>query len=258
LFPYSDADVHHGSFPYTNVVLIGLCCLMFLYQLAVGGVGFLTGGGGVEAQVFFLKWGFIPEELIRSQPYSTIVTEQGVTLSIETPLPTWVTIFSSMFMHGGFMHFAGNMMFLWVFGDNIEDRLGHVKYLFFYLFTGVVATLAHFAIDPSSSTPLVGASGAISGVLGAYLVLYPYNRVKALVVLYTITVIELRAAILLGLWFVWQLFQGLISLGLSSQVNVAFFAHIGGFVAGSLILVAIKLVAHEPLKPVNPRRPYLD
>ncbi|MQG47940.1 MAG: rhomboid family intramembrane serine protease, partial [SAR202 cluster bacterium] len=89
-----------------------------------------------------------------------------------------------------------------------------------------MATLAHFAIDPSSSTPLVGASGAISGVLGAYLVLYPYNRVKALVVLYTITVIELRAAILLGLWFVWQLFQGLISLGLSSQVNVAFFAHI--------------------------------
>ena len=95
MFPYSDADVHHGSFPYTNVVLTGLCCLMFLYQLAVGGVGFLTGegGGGVEAQVFFLKWGFIPEELIRSQPYSTIVTEQGVTLSIETPLPTWVTIF---------------------------------------------------------------------------------------------------------------------------------------------------------------------
>jgi membrane associated rhomboid family serine protease len=156
------------------------------------------------------------------------------------------------------MHFAGNMMFLWVFGDNIEDRLGHLKYLFFYLFTGVVATLAHFAIDPSSSTPLVGASGAISGVLGAYLVLYPFNRVKALVVLYIITVIELRAAILLGLWFVWQLFQGLISLGLSSQVNVAFFAHIGGFVAGSLILVAIKMAAREPLKPVNPRRAYLD
>ena len=103
----------------------------------------------------------------------------------------------------------------------------------------MVATLAHFAIDPSSSTPLVGASGAISGVLGAYLVLY------------TITVIDLLAAILLGLWFVWQLFQGVISTGLSSQVNVAFFAHIGGFVAGSLILVAIKLVAHEPLKPVN-------
>ena len=122
----------------------------------------------------------------------------------------------------------------------------------------MVATLAHFAIDPSSSTPLVGASGAISGVLGAYLVLYPYNRVKALVVLYTITVIEIRAAILLGLWFVWQLFQGLISLGLSSQVNVAFFAHIGEFVAGSLILVAIKLVAHEPLNPVNHRRPYPD
>ena len=99
------------------------------------------------------------------------------------------------------------------FGENIEDRLGHVKYLFFYMFTGVVATLAHFAIDPSSSTPFVGASGAISGVLGAYLVLYPYNRVKALVVFYIITVIELRAAILMGLWFVWQLFQGHVELG---------------------------------------------
>lgn len=215
----------------------------------------MGGGGGVEAQILFLKWGFIPEELIRSQPYATI-TVDGVTRSIETPVPTWVTIFTSMFMHGGFFHFAGNMMFLWVFGDNIEDRLGHVKYLLFYLFTGVVATFAHFAIDPSSSTPLVGASGAISGVLGAYVVLYPYNRVKALVVLYIITVIELRAAILLGLWFVWQLFQGLVSLGLSSQVNVAFFAHIGGFAAGSLILVAVKLAKHESLKPVNPRRAY--
>ena len=175
-----------------------------------------------------------------------------------TPVPTWVTIFTSMFMHGGFFHFAGNMMFLWAFGDNIEDRLGHVKYLFFYLFTGIVATLVHFAIDPSSSTPLVGASGAISGVLGAYVLLYPYNRVKVLVVLYIITAIELQAAILLGLWFVWQLFQGLISLGFSSQVNVAFFAHIGGFVAGSLILVGIKLAARDSLKPVHPRRVYQD
>ena len=169
-----------------------------------------------------------------------------------------MTIFTSMFMHGGFFHFAGNMMFLWVFGDNLEDRLGHVKYLFFYLFTGIVATLVHFAIDPSSSTPLVGASGAISGVLGAYVLLYPYNRVKVLVVLYIFTLIELRAEILLGLWFVWQLFQGLISLGLSSQVNVAFFAHIGGFVAGSLILVGIKLAARDLLNPVHPRRVYQD
>ena len=121
-----------------------------------------------------------------------------------------------------------------------------------------MATLAHFAIDPSSETPLVGASGTISGVLGAYLVLYPFNRVKALVVLYIITVIEVRAVILLGLWFGWQLFQGLISLGLSSQVNVAFFAHIGGFAAGSLIMAALKMASGEPLKPVNPRRAYED
>ena len=257
MFPYSDADVHHGTFPYVNVVLIGICALVFLYQLSLGGVGFLGGGGGIEARIFFLTWGFIPEELIRGEPYTTFTTG-AITRSIETPVPTWVTIFSSMFMHGGFMHFAGNMMFLWVFGDNIEDRLGHVKYLFFYLFTGVVATLAHFAIDPGSQTPLVGASGAISGVLGAYLVLYPFNRVKALVVLYIITVIEVRAVILLGLWFGWQLFQGLISLGLSSQVNVAFFAHIGGFAAGSLIMAALKMASGEPLKPVNPRRAYED
>ena len=257
MFPYSDADVHHGTFPYVNVVLVGLCALVFLYQMSLGGVGFLGGGGGIEAQVFFLTWGFIPEELIRSEPYTAFTTGE-ITRSIETPLPTWVTIFSSMFMHGGFMHFAGNMMFLWVFGDNIEDRLGHIKYLFFYLFTGVVATLAHFAIDPSSEIPLVGASGAISGVLGAYLVLYPFNRVKALVVLYIITVIEVRAMILLGLWFGWQLFQGLVSLGLSSQVNVAFFAHIGGFAAGSLIMAALKMASGEPLKPVNPRRVYED
>ena len=255
MFPFSDADVRHRTFPYTNVVLIALCALVFLYQLSLGGVGFFGGGGGIEAQIFFLKWGFIPDELIRGEPYTTI-TDGVISRSIETPVPTWVTIFSSMFMHGGFMHFAGNMMFLWVFGDNIEDRLGHLKYLLFYLFTGVIATLTHFAIDPHSQAPLVGASGAISGVLGAYLVLYPFNRVKALVVFYFITVIELRAMILLGVWFAWQLFQGLVSLGLSTQVNVAFFAHIGGFVAGSLILAGLKLASGESLKPERPHRAY--
>ncbi len=99
MFPYSDADVHHGTFPYVNVVLIGICALVFLYQLSLGGVGFLGGGGGIEARVFFLTWGFIPEELTRGEPY-TAFAAGAIIRSIETPVPTWVTIFSSMFMHG--------------------------------------------------------------------------------------------------------------------------------------------------------------
>jgi membrane associated rhomboid family serine protease len=154
-----------------------------------------------------------------------------------------------MFIHGGFMHLAGNMMFLWVFGDNIEDRLGHVKFLVFYLIAGVAATLAQWVIDTGSQTPLIGASGAISGVLGAYLVMYPYNKIKALIIFYLITVVEMRAMWLLGAWFVWQLIQGSMSFGLANSVNVAFFAHIGGFVAGMALAAAFKLAAGEPVIP---------
>jgi membrane associated rhomboid family serine protease len=163
------------------------------------------------------------------------------------------TIFTSMFIHGGFMHLAGNMMFLWVFGDNIEDRLGHVKYLVFYLVAGVAATLSQWVISTDSQVPLIGASGAISGVLGAYLVVYPNNKVKALIIFYLITVVEMRAMWILGAWFIWQLIQGSLSLGVSDSVSVAFFAHIGGFVAGMALAVAYKLVLKEPLLPGSAR-----
>ena len=275
LIPFSDADVQHRTFPVANLLLITINALVFIYELTLGGAGLLGGGGNLEAQIFFLKWGFIPYELtqnvacvdfvlqdntcsnltaaLQGNPfgeYSAIRLSNGlILLSVETPVPTLATIFSSMFIHGGFMHFAGNMMFLWVFGDNIEDRLGHFKYLFFYLVAGVAATLAHLAIDPQSQTPLVGASGAISGVLGAYLMIYPYNHVKVLVIFYFITVIRLPAMILLGLWFLWQLLQGVGSLGLSNQVDVAFFAHIGGFAAGLVAMAGYKLVTRQPLWP---------
>ena len=152
------------------------------------------------------------------------------------------------------MHLAGNMMFLWVFGDNIEDRFGHAKYLVFYILTGIAATLAQWAINTDSQAPLIGASGAISGVLGAYLVIYPHNKVKALIVLFIITVLELRAMWLLGAWFVWQLLQGSISLGMADSVGVAFFAHIGGFGAGMLLATGYKLYNGEPLLPGRDRR----
>lgn len=253
MFPFSDASIHHRTFPYVNAGLIGISVLVFLYEMVLGGIGTLTGSGGLDLDLFFFKWGFIAQELTSGQPYEVLNTRFGQ-VDIETPVHTVFTIFSSMFIHGGFMHLAGNMMFLWVFGDNIEDRLGHVKYLVFYLVAGVAATLSQWVIDTGSQAPLIGASGAISGVLGAYLVIYPNNRIKALIIFYLITVVEMRAMWLLGAWFVWQLIQGSMSLGLSGTVSVAFFAHIGGFVAGMALAALYKLAVKEPLLPGRSRR----
>ncbi len=251
MIPFADADVERRSFPVVNVVLLGLNALVFLYELLLGGLGLLGGGGDLDISVFFFKWGFIPEELTADRPFDTLQVNFA-TIDIKTPLPTWATVFSYMFIHGGFFHFAGNMAFLWVLGDNIENRLGHVKYLLFYLATGVVAALSQMVVDPHSQAPLIGASGAVSGVVGAYLLLYPYNRIKALIIFYFITVIELRALLLLGLWSLWQLIQALFSLGLSNAVSVAFFAHVGGVAAGAVIIAVYKLLTHQPIWP--PRR----
>ena len=267
MFPFSDADVRRRSFPIVNVILIALSALVFLYELALSGGSVLGGGGNLDIAAFFFKFGFIPDELTRglacthhfltvappgldasctalsvqlrevALPDSSLIRLQGgfILQNIDSPLPTWTTIFSSMFIHGGLLHFAGNMMFLWVFGDNIENRLGHVRYLMFYLLAGVAAALSQLGVDPHSDTPMVGASGAISGVMGAYLLLYPYNRIKALVVFFFITAMELPAVYFLGFWFLLQVVNGLGVLGMSAQVNVAFFAHIGGFLAGAVL-----------------------
>ena len=231
---------------------MSVSALVFLYQLGIGGLGVLGGGGDVDITLFFFKWGFIPEELTSGVEFTRI--GQGFqTVSIDTPLPTWATIFTSMFIHGGLLHFAGNMTFLWVFGDNIENQLGHFKYLFFYLLTGVIATLSHFAVDPHSQAPLVGASGAIAGVMGAYVLTFPNNRIKAIVVFYLITVVEMRAVWLLGFWFGWQLFQSLRSVMIPDQVSVAFMAHVGGFVAGVLLMGGYKIVTGQQLWPRKTR-----
>ena len=248
MFPYSDASAHHRTFPYVNAGLIVISVLVFLYEMALGGGGTLTGSGGLKLDLFFFKWGFIAQELTSGEPFERLNTRFGVE-DIDTPVHTVFTIFSCMFIHGGFMHLGGNMMFLWVFGDNIEDRLGHVKYLVFYLVVGVAATLSQWVIDTGSQVPLIGASGAVSGVLGAYLIIYPNNKIKSLIIFYLITVVEMRAIWLLGAWFVWQMLQGSMSLGLANSVNVAFFAHIGGFVAGMVLAGAYKLVLRETLIP---------
>ena len=243
MLPLSDADVHRHSLPVVNIALIAINTLVFLYELTLN---------SLDTQLFFLRYGLIPVELTSGQTFQFLEIPGGV-LDIDSPLGTWGTVFSSMFMHGGFMHFAGNMIFLWVFGDNIEDRLGHVKYLLFYLGAGLAATWTQVAIDPSSQIPLIGASGAISGVLGAYLLTYPYNRIRTLIIFYFITFIRIPAVFLLGFWFVKQLFDGMGSLGSASHGGgVAFFAHIGGFAAGLLFIALYKLLRRERLWPRRP------
>ena len=154
-------------------------------------------------------------------------------------LATLQSLFTSLFVHGGFMHLAGNMLFLWVFGDNIEYAIGHINYFFFYILCGIAAAFTQVFIEPSSLIPLIGASGAISGVMGAYIIKFPKNKVTTLfIIIIFIKIIKIRAVYLLGIWFLFQIFQGYFSLGQESMGGVAWFAHICGFVSG-IILVNI-------------------
>jgi membrane associated rhomboid family serine protease len=157
-------------------------------------------------------------------------------------IDTFVPLLSHMFLHGGWLHVIGNMLYLWIFGDNIEDRLGHIRYLFFYLACGFGATLTHAFFNAGSNVPAIGASGAIAGVLGAYLVLFPKQRVTTLIPIFIfITVREIPAVFLLGFWIVMQLFFGAASMGgdLQRSGGVAYFAHIGGFVAGMILITLL-------------------
>ncbi|MGH2785883.1 MAG: rhomboid family intramembrane serine protease [Actinomycetota bacterium] len=151
----------------------------------------------------------------------------------------WLSIFVSMFLHGSILHIAGNMLFLWVFGNNVEDRLGKGKFVAFYLLSGIAATYAQSYVFPSSATPLVGASGAIAGILGAYLLMFPRARIKSLVILVVfITMIELPASIVIGLWFVLQLVSSVGSV--AADTGVAYMAHVGGFLAGMILLLIFR------------------
>ncbi|MDP9378220.1 MAG: rhomboid family intramembrane serine protease, partial [Actinomycetota bacterium] len=176
----------------------------------------------------------------------------GVSGEADPQAPTWLTLFTSMFMHGSLLHIAGNMLFLWIFGNNIEDSMGRVKFLLFYLGGGVAALLAQVAIGPDAAVPTVGASGAVSAVLGGYLLLYPRARVvTAIFIVFFFTLIELPALLVLGFWFVQQLLFGYFDLNQpTGGGGVAYFAHIGGFVFG---MALIHLLAHRRKTP--PPRP---
>lgn len=202
--------------PVVTYALLGACVLTFLWQVA-------QGGAGAQATVYAL--GFIPAVVLK-----------GAHLPPELALvPPYATLLTSMFLHGGWLHLAGNMLYLWIFADNVEDRLGRMRFLVFYLLSGVIAALAQGIPDPESTIPMVGASGAISGVLGAYLRLYPRAHVLVLVPLgFLSQVVRLPATLVLGLWFGLQLLSSLAVAG--GGGGVAFRAHVGGFIAGVVLL----------------------
>ena len=210
--------------PFVNYVLIAVNILMFLWELSLG--------PQLERALFSVA--FIPARFWAPGYF----------------IPDAITMFVSMFLHGGLLHIGSNMLYLWVFGDNIEDRLGHFRYLLFYLLCGVLATIAHAVSAPSSTVPAIGASGAIAGVLGAYLVLFPHARVTTLIPIFVfVTVRELPAILLLGLWFVLQFFSGVGSLGMPDDAGgVAYFAHIGGFVFGMLLIVLLGGLRRRPVR----------
>jgi membrane associated rhomboid family serine protease len=243
MFPISDGDLKTRRRPYVNVTIIILCAVVFIYELVIG---------DMEQTILFFKYGTIADELANGESFRLLQTPTGL-VDITTPIPNWATMFTSMFLHGDWLHFGANMLFLWVFGDNIEDRFGHFKYLLFYLAAGAIAVWLQVAIDTTSQVPTIGASGAIAGVLGAYLLLYPFSRVRTAVFFFFIVFVRIPAFILLGLWFFIQFYSGIGTLGISSQGGgVAYWAHIGGFLFGIIVVVIYKLATRQGLWPGGP------
>ena len=234
IFPIGDDNSDRTTTPIMTYLLIAINVLVFV----------LLQGGGTNEK-FTYAYSTVPEEIRTGKdvvgPPPNVVSEEPAATLQPTPSPVYITLLTSMFMHGGWMHLLGNMLFLWIFGDNLEHVMGRMRYLIFYLVTGLVASLAHvfstFAFGDNAFIPSLGASGAISGVMGGYLLLFPKRQVRVIIMRMLTSV---PAIVAVGLWFVLQLIQafGVIAAGPQSGGGVAFMAHIGGFVAG---LVLVKL-----------------
>lgn len=202
MFPIGDDNSSRRTVPLVTYALIVLNVIFFFVELSGG-------------DAFIQKWAFVPSRFLAN------------------PIGDFLTIFTAMFMHGGWLHLGGNMLYLWIFGDNVEDRFGHVKFIIFYLLCGIVATFAQLAFSTGSNVPNLGASGAIAGVLGAYIVMFPKGRVN---VLMGRGVIPMPALVVIGLWIVLQLFSSIGSIADTAQTGgVAYMAHVGGFVAGFVL-----------------------
>ncbi len=236
LFPIGDDNTDRINFPYVNYAIIALNIIVFvLFQ----------GFGANDA--FTYAFAAVPKEIWTGLDLQGMVPVTDLAGHViariplqPTPIPVYSTILTAMFMHAGFSHIAGNMLYLWIFGDNLEDRLGHFRYLVFYLLCGVIAALAQILSDHNSVIPTLGASGAISGVLGGYLLLFPRRSVHA-IIFYSI--VQVPAFVALGLWIVYQAIQGYMTP--TGTGGVAYMAHIGGFVAG-LALVKVFAIGTSP------------
>ena len=210
MLPLYDTVRTH-KFPIVNVAIIAANILAFFYELQLS---------SSALERFIFTWGMIPARLTHE------------------PAVAWITIFTAMFLHGGWFHLLSNMWFLHIFGDNVEARLGGVRYLIFYLLSGVAAVLLQTYILPTSQVPMIGASGAIAGVLGAYLVSFPRSRIASLVpILFIFTIVEVPAVIFLIFWFLTQIYSGLFAMQGANASGIAWWAHIGGFIFGLIMVV---------------------
>lgn len=239
MIPLQDSIPPHST-PFVNYLILALCTIAFVFQVT-------SADSGAE---IVEQYGMVPVRLTRPDQAAVMTVQEAV----QTPagmmvrerehelaasaISPWLTLFSCMFLHGGLMHFLGNMWFLHIFGDNVEDRFGHIGYALMYLGTGVVAGLSHLLTNAFSPIPTIGASGAIAGVMGAYLVLYPHSRVNAFMP--PIFSFVLPAPVFLGIWFIMQTMNGVSAMGSSASTGVAWWAHIGGFVAGVVLGLVIR------------------
>lgn len=205
MFPISDTNPHKTR-PYVTYLIIAVNAVVFFFEL-------------INGDPFIIKWSFIASRFL------------------ENPLGDLPTLFTSMFMHAGWLHIAGNMLYLWIFGDNIEDRFGHLRFIVFYLVCGIAAIVAETMFDLHSQIPMLGASGAVAGVLAAYIFMFPLVRVKVLLGCF---IAPLPALVVIGIWIVLQFFYGVGSLSGATEGGVAYMAHIGGFAIGLIITITFR------------------
>jgi membrane associated rhomboid family serine protease len=248
MLPIKDYPGPRRRMPWMTWAIILLNIAIFLYQVSLG----------PNASAFMFAYSVVPFALTHGVPQTTLLKTP---IPFHTPEPVYLTLITSQFLHAGWLHIGGNMLFLYIFGDNVEDRMGHFRFLLFYLFCGIVAGLTQVAVAPDSTIPSLGASGAIAGVLAAYLVLFPSARVKTIIFIFIfVTLVTVPAFVLIGLWFLLQFFDGIASLSHVQQGmgGVAYFAHVGGFLTGLIItlLVRDRLRPQAPISyPYFPRHP---
>ncbi len=247
IFPFSD-DIPSQRLPVVTIAIIAIntLALLFVEQLS-----------SLDRQRFVLEHGFIPArvaQLENKQPIEVDIDQLALHPHLEEPAPirehhllqpsllaVCLSLVTSLFLHGGWMHLIGNMWFFWIFGDNVEDRLGHVLFAAFYLVGGIIASLCHWFSGPGSAVPVIGASGAVAAILGAYIVTWPFARIRCIVVLIVIvTSIELPALLVLGFWFLSQLLEATQQVRVGLDGGVAFWAHVGGFLAGMAAMPVLR------------------